>query len=46
MTKKFIKQLTDELEAKGVITISRRVSRQYFLERLYGNATDGKEVTQ
>ncbi|MBD5159281.1 MAG: TrmB family transcriptional regulator [Ruminococcus sp.] len=43
---KIIRQLNDELEEKGFITISGRVSRQYFLERLYGNAPDGKEVTQ
>lgn len=43
---KIIRQLNDELEAKGFITISGRVSRQYFLERLYGNASDGKEVTE
>lgn len=43
---KIIKQLNDELEEKGLITISGRVSRQYFLERLYGNAPDGKEVTE
>lgn len=43
---KIIRQLNDELEAKGFITISGRVSHQYFLERLYGNAPDGKEVTE
>ncbi|MDE6501258.1 MAG: helix-turn-helix domain-containing protein [Ruminococcus sp.] len=43
---KIIRQLNDELEEKGFITISGRVSRQYFLERLYGNAPDGKEVTE
>lgn len=43
---KIIRQLNDELEAKGFITISGRVSRQYFLERLYGNSPDGKEVTE
>lgn len=42
---KIIRQLNGELEEKGFITISRRVSRQYFLERLYGNAPDRKEVT-
>lgn len=43
---KIIRQLNDELDAKGFITISGRVSRQYFLERLYGNAPDGKEATE
>ncbi|MCM1506356.1 MAG: helix-turn-helix domain-containing protein [Ruminococcus flavefaciens] len=42
---KIIRQLNGELEEKGFITISGRVSRQYFLERLYGNAPDRKEVT-
>ena len=30
------KQLNDELKAKGFVTISGRVNRQYFNERLYG----------
>lgn len=42
---KIIRQLNDELEEKGFITISGRVSRQYFLERLYGNTPNGKEMT-
>ena len=33
---KLIRQLNDELKAKGFITISGRVNRQYFYERLYG----------
>ena len=33
---KLIKRLTDELKEKGFITISGRVNRQYFNERLYG----------
>ena len=33
---KIIKQLNDELKASGYITISGRVNRQYFNERLYG----------
>lgn len=33
---KIIKQLNDELKAKGFVTISGRVNRQYFNERLYG----------
>lgn len=33
---KLIKRLNDELEEKGFITISGRVNRQYFNERLYG----------
>lgn len=31
-----IKRLNDELKEKGFITISGRVNRQYFNERLYG----------
>ena len=34
---KLIRQLNEELKAKGFITISGRVNRQYFYERLYGN---------
>lgn len=37
---KLIKRLNDELKEKGFITISGRVNRQYFNERLYGT---GKE---
>lgn len=33
---KLIKRLNDELKKKGFITISGRVNRQYFNERLYG----------
>lgn len=32
---KIMKQLNDELEAKGFITTAGRVSRKYFSERLY-----------
>ena len=32
---KLIKRLNDELKEKGFITISGRVNRQYFNERLY-----------
>lgn len=39
---KLIQQLNSELEDKGFITISRRVNRQYFRDRLYG--TPQKEV--
>lgn len=31
-----IRQLNEELKAKGFITIAGRVNRQYFYERLYG----------
>ena len=33
---KLSKRLNDELKEKGFITISGRVNRQYFNERLYG----------
>lgn len=33
---KLIRQLNDELKAKGYITIAGRVNRQFFNERLYG----------
>ena len=33
---KLIKRLNDELKEKGFITISGRVNRQCFNERLYG----------
>lgn len=31
---KIVRQLNKELESKGIITISGRVNRQYFMERL------------
>ena len=33
---KLIRQLNEELKAKGFITIAGRVNRLYFNERLYG----------
>lgn len=33
---KLIRKLNEELKSKGFITISGRVNRQYFNERLYG----------
>lgn len=33
---KVIRSLNNELKAKGFLTISGRVNRQYFNERLYG----------
>ena len=38
---KLIRQLNEELRAKGFVTIAGRVNRQYFEERLYGA---GKEM--
>lgn len=34
---KVIRQLNDELKAKGYITISGRINREYFYERVYHN---------
>lgn len=38
---KVIRQLNDELKAKGYITIAGRINREYFNERVYHN---GKAV--
>ncbi len=40
---KLIRKMNEELKAKGFITISGRISRQYFEERFYGA---GKEVNE
>ena len=37
---KIIRQLNEELEKKGIITVSGRVSRKYFTERLCYGAMD------
>ena len=42
---KLIKRLNDELKEKGFITISRRVNRQYFNERLYGTGNPQRDTT-
>ena len=39
---KIIRQLNAELKEKGFITISGRVSREYFNKRVYGS---GEEVS-
>ena len=39
---KLIRHLNEELRAKGYITISGRVNRQYFYERLYGAGREDK----
>ena len=41
---KMISRLNRELEAKGYLTISGRVSRQYFLERLYGSGKEEQDA--
>ena len=41
---KIVQKLNKELEAKGYITISGRVNRQYFLERTcYGSSAEDSE---
>jgi len=35
---KMIRQWNEELRAKGYATVSGRVSRQYYLEHMYGMA--------
>lgn len=42
---KLIKRLNDELKEKGFITISGRVNRQYFNERLYGMGSPQRDTT-
>ena len=42
---KIVQQLNEELKAQGFITISGRVNKQYFLERVcYGTAEKRKDV--
>ena len=40
-----VRDLTKELEDKGYLIISGRVSRKYFEERFYGVCEPGKEET-
>ena len=42
---KLIRKLNEELKAKGFITISGRVNRQYFYERLYGAGNPQGDTT-
>ncbi len=42
---KIVQKLNDELKVQGFITISGRVNKQYFLERVcYGTAEKRKDV--
>ena len=42
---KIVQKLNDELKAQGFMTISGRVNKQYFLERVcYGTADKRKDV--
>ena len=36
---RIVKQLNDELSAKGILTIDGRTNRKYFYERLYGTVS-------
>lgn len=42
---KLIRQLNEELKAKGFITITGRVNRQYFYERIYGAGNLQRDTT-
>ena len=42
---KLIRQLNEELRAKGFVTIAGRVNRQYFYERLYGAGNPQRDTT-
>ena len=42
---KLIRQLNEELKAKGFVTITGRVNRQYFYERLYGAGNPQRDTT-
>jgi len=37
---KLIKQMNDELKAKGYLTVAGRVSRKYYIEKVYGYEED------
>ena len=43
---KLIRQLNQELKAKGFVTISGRINRVYFQERLYDELKERKENDQ
>ena len=42
---KLIRQLNEELKAKGFVTIAGSVNRQYFYERLYGAGNPQRDTT-
>lgn len=39
---KLLQQLNSELKEKGYITIAGKVSRQYFIEKVYGMANQAQ----
>ena len=42
---KLIRQLNEDLKAKGFVTIAGRVNRKYFYERLYGAGHPQRDTT-
>ena len=42
---KIVKKLNDELKEKGFLTISGRVNKKYFMERMYYGTSDKTERT-
>ena len=40
---KIVKKLNDELKEKGFLTISGRVNKKYFMERMYYGTSDNTE---
>lgn len=41
---KVIKNLNEQLEKKGYIVVSGKVSKKYFAEKYYGGVAEEKEV--
>jgi hypothetical protein len=39
---KMVKKMNDELKAKGYLTVSGKVSRKYFYEKVYGFSENKK----
>lgn len=42
---KIVKKLNDELKEKGFLTISGRVNKKYFMERVYYDTSQDTERT-
>lgn len=40
---KLIQKMNNELKAKGFLTVSGRVSRQYYHERIYGSLAENEK---
>lgn len=41
---KIVQKLNSELKEKGFLTISGRINRRYFMEKLCYNGTEGRET--